>query len=91
MNDRFTDQRLIEVAAVDEDTALRAIDVLVRERLLRETSEDGAYTFISPLIRDAVIAEAGRARRRVYQRRVLVVVGPPPKRPLEPEQVAVAV
>ncbi len=79
LNDRFTDQRLIEVAAVDEDTGLRALDVLVRERLLREHSEDDAYTFISPLIRDAVIAEAGRARRRVYQRRVLTVVGQPRK------------
>jgi hypothetical protein len=68
---RFTDQRVIEVASVDEDSGLRALDVLVRERLLRETGEDEGYDFTHGLIREAVVAEAGTARRRVYQRRAL--------------------
>ncbi|HEX6506377.1 MAG TPA: AAA family ATPase, partial [Chloroflexota bacterium] len=71
LSGRFTDQRLIEVASVDEDTGLRALDVLVQERLLRETEEDEAYDFTNGLIRETVYAEAGRARQRVYQRRAL--------------------
>jgi len=53
---------------------MRALDVLVQERLLRETDEDESYDFTHDLVRDAVYAEAGRARQRVYQRRALAVM-----------------
>lgn len=74
LNGGFTDQRLIEVASVDEDEALRALDVLVRERLLRVTEEDEGYDFRHSLVREAVYAEAGRARQRTYERRALATV-----------------
>jgi len=90
LSGRFTDQRLIEVASVDEDTGLRALDVLVRERLLRETGEDESYDFTHGLIREAVVAEAGTARRRIYQRRALVVLEHHAASPSDPVQQALA-
>jgi hypothetical protein len=71
---RVTDQRLMQVIPVDEDEALRALDVLTQNRLLRESEEDEGYDFTNALIREAVVAAAGTARRRMFQRRALVVL-----------------
>jgi DNA-binding SARP family transcriptional activator len=70
---QVTDQRLLQVASVEEDAALRGLDVLVRERLLCEAEDDGAYVFTDDLLREAVFAEAGRVRQRAYQRRATAV------------------
>lgn len=67
----FTFAQLCRVAGVDEDAALPALDQVVRVQLLREATDraTGDYAFRHDRIRDAVYAEAGPARQRVFHRR----------------------
>lgn len=73
----FTFEQMCQVAGLSEDTALPALDNVLRGNLLREVvGEDsgapaGAYSFSHDKIRDVVYTEAGDARRRVFHRRAL--------------------
>ena len=73
----FTFDQLCRVAALSEDEALPGIDMLLRAHLLRETESTdrrfiiGSYLFTHDKIREAVYAEAGEARRRIFHRRAL--------------------
>jgi DNA-binding SARP family transcriptional activator/tetratricopeptide (TPR) repeat protein len=70
----FAFEQLCRVADVPENVGLSALDAALRAHLLRESHADGqpgAYGFSHDKIRDAVYAEAGDARRRVFHRRAL--------------------
>jgi DNA-binding SARP family transcriptional activator/tetratricopeptide (TPR) repeat protein len=73
LGSRFSAEHAYRVAAVEERAGLRALDALVRGRLLREM-EEGGYAFTHDLIQATVYQEAGEARRRLYHRRVLAVL-----------------
>ena len=83
----FTYEQLYQVAGLDEQAALSALDTLLQSRFLREGSEREAvfdwtegtiviatYFFTHDKIRDVVYSEAGDARRRVFHRRALQVL-----------------
>ncbi len=75
----FTFNQLCQVARLDEDDALLAIDEVLRAHVARETTmgdglATGGYLFTHDKIRDVVYAEAGDARRRVFHRRALEVL-----------------
>src|SRR5205085_5619663 len=70
---RFSAEHAYRVAAVEERAGLRALDALVRGRLLREM-EEGGYAFTHDLVQATVYQEAGEARRRLNHRRVLAVL-----------------
>lgn len=70
---RFRAQDAFRVAAVQDRAGLRAMDALVRGRLLRET-EEGTYLFGHDLVQATVYQEAGEARRRLYYRQALAVL-----------------
>ena len=61
---------LIAVTREPEDKLLRALDVLVKRRLLREASEDGYYDFSHDKVREVVYREIGAARRTTLHRAV---------------------
>jgi DNA-binding SARP family transcriptional activator/tetratricopeptide (TPR) repeat protein len=75
----FTFEDLREVSGLPEDDALGAMDELVRARLLRETDSHkrgpAAHFFSHDKIRDVVYAEATDARRRVFHRRAVELLG----------------
>jgi len=81
-----TFERLCRVAGLTENEALTDLDDVLRAHFLREVESDdnarmpGAYLFVHDKIRDAVHAQAGEARRRVFHRRALEVLhaGTPP-------------
>jgi DNA-binding SARP family transcriptional activator/tetratricopeptide (TPR) repeat protein len=65
---------LRQVAGLDEDSALAALDLLTTNRLLHETIQSD-YEFSHDKIRDVVYAEASAARKRVFHRRALEALG----------------
>lgn len=68
----LTFEMLCEVAGLDEDAGLSALDELLRAQLLREVDDaDGPYIFAHDKIRDVVYTDAGDARRRIFHRRAL--------------------
>jgi hypothetical protein len=76
----LTFERLCQVAQVDEQVGLNALEELLRGGWLREgnlveesQAFDG-YTFPCELIRQVVYQEAGATRQRLLQRRVPVVL-----------------
>src|SRR2546423_10128517 len=71
LGSRFSAEHAYRVAAVEERAGLRALDALVRGRLLRE---EGGYAFTHDLVQATVYQEAGEARRRLYHRRALAVL-----------------
>jgi len=73
-------ERLIEVAQLDEQEGLRALEEVLRNGLLREEvpaeesqASDG-YAFPREMIREVVYQEAGMTRQRIVQRRALLVM-----------------
>jgi len=76
----LTFERLIQVARLDEQEGLRALEELLRHGLLREGTQveesrgfEG-YAFSREMIREVVYQEAGVTRQRLVQRRVLAVM-----------------
>ena len=81
LEQRLTFERLCAVSNVTEDMALPALDELVSGRLLVEVTQPGvasAYAFENDMLRDVVYTEAGDARRRLFHRRALEVLGAAP-------------
>lgn len=74
LDEWFTAEAVCRVAHVDELAGLRALEGLVRARVLRERS-DGQYAFHHGFVRASVFTEAGEARRRAYQLRAIEVLG----------------
>jgi len=76
----LTFERLIKVAQLDEQEGLRALEELLRKRLLCEgtlTEESQAideYVFPREMNREVVYQEAGTTRQRLVQRRVSLVM-----------------
>jgi DNA-binding SARP family transcriptional activator len=76
----LTFERLIEVAQLDEQEGLRALEDLLHNGLLCEgTSVDGpqavdGYAFPREMLREVVYQEAGVTRQRLVQRRVSLVM-----------------
>ncbi len=71
-------ERLCAISNVTEDLALPALDELISGRLLLEAVEPGvagAYIFTNDMLRDVVYTEAGEARRRLFHRRALEILG----------------
>jgi DNA-binding SARP family transcriptional activator len=76
----LTFERLIQVAQLDEQEGLRALEELLRNGLLCEGTlvEDpqavDGYAFPREMLREAVYQEAGTTRQRLVQRRVSLVI-----------------
>ncbi len=76
----LTFERLIEVAQLDEQEGLRALEELLHNGLLCEgTSVEGpqavdGYAFPREMLREVVYQEAGVTRQRLVQRRVSLVM-----------------
>jgi tetratricopeptide (TPR) repeat protein/transcriptional regulator with XRE-family HTH domain len=66
---RFDFESLFAVTKLPEDELLRAVDTLVRRRLLREESA-GTYDFSHDKVREVAYLEIGGARRRLLHRAV---------------------
>jgi DNA-binding SARP family transcriptional activator len=73
---RFSAECLYHVAGVKEGVGSEILDRLVRARLLREAPDAGGYMFGHDLLRAAVYAEAGEARRQLYHRRATAAAQP---------------
>lgn len=73
LGQNFDFKQLGQVAGVQENEGLSALDELLRGRLLTaETGlAPGQYQFIHNKIRDVVYAEAGEARRQLFHKRAL--------------------
>ena len=73
-------ERLIGVAQLDEHEGLRALEELLRHGLLWEGTPDeesrasDGYAFPREMMREVVYQEAGAARQRLVQPRVLLVM-----------------
>jgi len=63
----FTFDQLCQVAGLEVDSALTALDELLRNLLLREHA--GTYAFTHDKIRAVIYAQAGEARRHILHRR----------------------
>ncbi len=76
----LTFERLIQVAQLDEQEGLRALEELLRNGLLcegtvvEESQAFNGYAFPREMIREVVYQEAGTTRQRLVQRRVLLVM-----------------
>jgi DNA-binding SARP family transcriptional activator len=76
----LTFEKLIEVAQLDEQEGLRALEELLRNGLLcegtlvEETQAVDGYAFPREMLREVVYQEAGTTRQRLVQRRVLLVM-----------------
>jgi DNA-binding SARP family transcriptional activator len=76
----LTFERLIQVAQLDEQEGLRALEELLRSGLLCEgtVAEEAlafdGYAFPREMIREVVYQEAGATRQRLMQRRVSAVI-----------------
>jgi len=76
----LTFERLIQVAQLDEQEGLHALEELLRNGLLCEGAlvEDSqavdGYAFPREMLREVVYQEAGTTRQRLVQRRVLLVM-----------------
>jgi predicted ATPase len=66
---RFDERLLLQVAGVDEETALSALDLAERRLLIR--AEVGGYRFAHDLIAEAIYSDLTLARRRAFHRRAL--------------------
>lgn len=71
-------ETLCQVAGLNENEGLRALDELLAARLLAEqpvqTDDPARYVFAHDKIRDVVYREAGAARQRVFHRRAFTVL-----------------
>jgi DNA-binding SARP family transcriptional activator/predicted ATPase len=74
----FTFERACQVAGLQEDEGLSALDEVLTRRLLQEAAGEsgeqpiatsGTYFFTHDKIRDVVYTEAGKARRGIFHRR----------------------
>lgn len=69
--------RLCQVADLEEEIGLPALDEVLHSGLLQESEREagymaaGSYAFAHPKIRAVVYAEAGEARRSIFHRRAL--------------------
>ncbi len=76
----LTFERLIQVAQLDEQEGLRALEELLRHGLLcegmlvEESRAFDGYAFPREMIREVVYQEAGATRQRLVQRRVSTVM-----------------
>jgi DNA-binding SARP family transcriptional activator len=86
----LTFKRLIQVAQLDEQEGLRALEELLRNGLLcegtlvKESQAVDEYAFPREMIREVVCQEAGATRQRLVQRRVLLVMREEEARLLHP-------
>jgi DNA-binding SARP family transcriptional activator len=75
----FTFERLIRVAELGEEEGLSALDEALAGRLVVEAHGGrvpaDSYAFAHDKIRDVAYTESGAARRRVFHRRALEVLG----------------
>jgi tetratricopeptide (TPR) repeat protein/transcriptional regulator with XRE-family HTH domain len=67
---RFDFETLLAVTREPEERLLRALEALVRRRLLREETEDGFYDFSHDKVREVVYRDIGGARRVTLHRAV---------------------
>jgi tetratricopeptide (TPR) repeat protein/transcriptional regulator with XRE-family HTH domain len=67
---RFDFETLVAVAQEPEGKLVRALEVLVKRRLLREDAEEGFYDFSHDKVREVVYREIGSARRVTLHRAV---------------------
>ncbi len=80
MREGLTFERLCQVAQVDEEAGLHALEELLRSGLLcegnlaEESRAFDGYTFPRAVIREVVYQEAGATRQRLVQRRVSAVM-----------------
>ena len=76
----LTFERLIQVAQLDEQEGLRALEELLRNGLLcegtlvEESQAFDGFAFPREMIREVVYQEAGKTRQRLMQRRVSLVM-----------------
>jgi len=76
----LTFERLIQVAQLDEQEGLRALEELLRSGLLcegtvaEESQAFDGYAFPREMIREVVYQEAGATRQRLVQQRVSAVI-----------------
>jgi DNA-binding SARP family transcriptional activator len=76
----LTFERLIQVAQLDEQEGLRALEELLRSGLLcegtvaEEAQAFDGYAFPREMIREVVYQEAGATRQRLVQRRLSAVI-----------------
>jgi hypothetical protein len=80
MGEGLTFERLCQVAQVDEETGLHALEELLHSgwlcegNLKEESQAFDEYTFPREVIREVVYQEAGATRQRLVQRRVSAVM-----------------
>ena len=67
---RFDFDTLLAVTREQEDRLLRALEGLVKRRLLREDAEGGTYDFSHDKVREVVYRDIGSARRMLLHRAV---------------------
>jgi tetratricopeptide (TPR) repeat protein len=67
---RFDFDTLLAVTREPEDRLLRALESLVKRRMLREDAEGGYYDFSHDKVREVVYREIGGARRMLLHRAV---------------------
>ena len=67
---RFDFDTLLAVSRQPEDRLLRALEHLVKRRMLREEAEGGYYDFSHDKVREVVYREIGGARRMLLHRAV---------------------
>ena len=76
----LTFERLIQVAQLDEQEGLRALEELLRNGLLwegtlvEESQAFDGFAFPREMIREVVYQEAGKTRQRLMQRRLSAVI-----------------
>jgi DNA-binding SARP family transcriptional activator/tetratricopeptide (TPR) repeat protein len=66
---RFDEGALMQVAGVEEEAVLAALEVAERRQLIR--ADAGAYRFAHDKVAEAVYGDLSLARRRVFHRRAL--------------------
>jgi DNA-binding SARP family transcriptional activator len=70
----FRAEWAVWIAGIDDRSGERALDQLVRRRLLHEVPETGAFRVSDDLVREVVYAELGPARRRRLHRSALALL-----------------
>ncbi len=76
----FPFERLCQIASIDENEGLPALEALLASRLLSEAGSEGSlagserFLFTHDKIRDVVYTEAGSTRRRLFHRRALEIL-----------------
>jgi hypothetical protein len=70
----FRAEWAVWLAGLDERSGERALDHLVRRRLLQEVPETGVYRVSDDLVREVVYAELGPARRNRLHRSALALL-----------------